>query len=175
MDGDPARPLTRQVVVVSQGAHFITEEATFVQHMGRVAELLRARTSRGTLVLFHDSVPGVADCDTRQFARPLETLEEAERLVFDKAFYDGPSFKRRNELAAGVFGAAGFVHLHTYLPTVLRQDSRLGYRVRPSSQGGARFLDCIHFCVPGPTLLWADMLAQRVVQASECARQIEII
>ena len=174
MHGGPARPLTRQVVVVSQGTHFIAEETAFVQHMRRVAELLRARTSRDTLVLFHDSVPGVADCDTRQFARPQETLEEAERLVRDKAFYDGPSFKRRNELAAGVFGTAGFVRLHTYLPTVLRQDSRLGYRVRPSSQGGARFLDCIHFCVPGPTLLWVDMLAHRVVQASECARQIRL-
>ena len=170
MHGTLARPHNTQVVVISQGAHFIAEESTFVQHMRQVAELLRARTSRGTLVIFHDSVPGVADCDLRQFERPLQTLEEAERIVQDKPFYDGPNFKRRNKLAAELFGAAGFVHLHTYLPTVMRQDSRLGYRVRPASQGGGRFLDCIHFCVPGPTLLWADMLAQRVVQASECAQ-----
>ena len=107
-----------------------------MQHMRQVAELLRARTSRGTLVIFHDSVPGVADCDLRQFGRPLQTLEEAERIVQEKPFYDGPNFKRRNKLAAELFGAAGFVHLHTYLPTVMRQDSRLGYRVRPASQGG---------------------------------------
>ena len=60
------------------------------------------------------------------------------------------------------------MRLHTYVPTVLRQDSRLGYRGSKSSGGQSQSLDCIHFCLPGPTTLWADMLAARVVQAAAC-------
>ena len=154
------------VIVLSQGAHFIDDEAQFVRQMERVVAAVQANARPGALVVYRDSVPGVSDCDVRRFDAPLASVEQAEALVKAHGFYDGPHFKRRNEVAARVFDAAGFVRLHAYLPTVMRQDSRLGYRASRSS--GQLGLDCIHFCVPGPTTLWADMLARRVVQAAAC-------
>lgn len=155
-----------QVLVLSQGTHFIDDEDQFVRQMERVVAVVHANARPGALVVYRDSVPGMSDCDARRFDAPLASIEQAEALVKAHGFHDGPQFKRRNEVAARVFDAGGFVRLHAYLPTVMRQDSRLGYRASRSS--GQLALDCIHFCVPGPTTLWADMLARRVVQAATC-------
>lgn len=156
-----------RAIVITQGMHFIEDDHAYTRQMQHVAHTIATRVRPGTLVMFRDTVPGVADCVDRQFAPPLTSLDEAEDLVWNKQrFFHGPLFKARNEKASAIFGAAGFVRLHVYVPTVLRQDSRLGYR--DSRHGIGHVVDCVHYCLPGPTMVWADMVAARIVQAVQC-------
>jgi len=152
------------VIVVNSGAHTIREDAIFRVQMQRAAAVLAENARASALKIWRDTVPGVAGCERTQFAEPLATLGEAVAYYDSHAFFDGATFKRRNEIAAEIFRAhAGAIRLHAYTPSIMRIDSHVGRHVT----GGP--IDCLHYCIPGPTMLWVDLLTNRMVQAARCA------
>ena len=51
-------------------------------------------------------------------------------------------------------------YLDVYPPTILRADMHPGAHHGTGTTGTS---DCLHYCLPGPTLLWAELLLREVV------------
>lgn len=152
------------VIIVNSGAHTISDDAAFKVEMERAADALAQNARPGALKVWRDLVPGVADCERSKFAPPLASLGDAEAWYARHPFFDGATFRRRNDVAAAIFAArAGAARLHAFSPSIMRIDAHVGER----ATGGA--IDCLHYCIPGPTMLWADLLTNRMIQAAGCA------
>lgn len=76
--------------------------------------------------------------------------------------FEGDRFCARNVAVRSLIGRAPHrerpVHyLDVYPPTLLRAD------MHPGTRTGAGTSDCLHYCLPGPTLLWAELLVREAV------------
>jgi hypothetical protein len=133
------------VFVVNSGAHSVNE-SSYEGHVKKAATFLAAEAPPSSLLFHRDTVPGHAGCENFAHAPPLHSTSEAEAYLQAHPWYDGDTFKEKNVVSSRVFEEAGFVHLATYAPTIRRLDSHIGAR------------DCLHYCIPGPSVAWCEML-----------------
>jgi hypothetical protein len=127
------------VVVVNSGAHYEADDP-FSRYTAGAADLLAAHRPPLELV-YRNTVPGHGDC--AQIHAPFNSVGEAEEWVDTHRHYDSPNFKRQNLIAQEIFASRGFSLIDAYNTTVTRGDVHI---------------DCLHLCVPGPMVLWVDML-----------------
>jgi hypothetical protein len=134
---------TWDIIVFNLGAHFVPDPE-FRKYVDDASHFLKTYAKPHALKIFRSTVPGHSKCMTLTSA--FESLESAERHVEQHPWYDGPEFKYQNAIAKDIVEPYGLIYLDTYEPTVLRGD------MHSSSK------DCLHYCLPGPSLIWADMV-----------------
>jgi hypothetical protein len=109
----------------------------------------------GLLLVWRDTVPGHSGCDATRLGRPFPTSRDAELGLEGAPWFDGRAFAAKNAAALGLAAASGFHRLETYGPTLRRRDAHIGHG------------DCLHYCLPGPSSLWCDLLAELVVDGGK--------
>lgn len=134
---------TWDVIVFNLGAHYVPDPE-FRKYVDEASHFLATYSKPHALKIFRSTVPGHNHCMTLSSA--FESLETAETYVENDPWYDGSHFKRQNAIAKDIVESYGFNYLNTYEPTVLRGDMHSSNK------------DCLHYCLPGPSLIWADML-----------------
>jgi len=144
------------VFVLNSGAHTVNE-SWYESNIRNAAKYLVVEAPHSSLLLYRDTVPGHGGCEAHFHDDPLRNVSGAEAYVKGHPWYDGggtsQTFKRRNELANQVFGGSGVQHRPTYGPTLMRLDSHISAR------------DCLHYCVPGPSIVRCEMLHRQMPQA----------
>ena len=137
-------------IVLNAGAHLHANVdglyATLLRHARHAIEPHVQR--RNATVFFRTTVPGHGDCMTQ--TRPFASVDEAEAYVRGHPWYDGAHFSGLDAIARRIFGSQ---ILDVYAPTLMRPDHHRSER------------DCLHYCLPGPSTVWVDMLWSRWVDA----------
>jgi hypothetical protein len=158
------------VVVVNTGAHFriplpgvpreenmevknaaafstVAKYETVIDGMSNVLAKYKAPSA---LILFRDIIGGHSGCDAIATTAPWTSQAEALEHMTKNPFHQSNTYRGLNEIAAAIYTRYGIVRLPIYNSTVLRHDSHTGGK------------DCLHYCIPGPSLHWSDMLAAAI-------------
>eukprot|EP00421_Protoceratium_reticulatum_P064115 CAMPEP_0168412748 /NCGR_PEP_ID=MMETSP0228-20121227/28869_1 /TAXON_ID=133427 /ORGANISM="Protoceratium reticulatum, Strain CCCM 535 (=CCMP 1889)" /LENGTH=332 /DNA_ID=CAMNT_0008426521 /DNA_START=95 /DNA_END=1090 /DNA_ORIENTATION=+ len=134
---------TWDVIVFNLGAHYVADPE-FRNYVTKASHFLATYAKPQALRIYRTSVPGHNSC--MNLTSAFGSLEIAEKYVETNPWYDGSHFKSQNAIAKAIVERFGFIYLNTYEPTILRGDMHCSNR------------DCLHYCLPGPSLIWADML-----------------
>ena len=148
------------LVVLNAGAHgpgHGVSHAVYERRLRAAASHVQAQARPGAVLLFRNTPFGHPGCDERRYLPPLPSVEAAEAYLSTGnakggRTYDWREFKQRNSVAAPIFEAAGFKVLDVYTPTSMRADAHI-----PK--------DCLHYCIPGPTLHWVNLAAAAVLDS----------
>lgn len=132
------------VIVLNTGTHFL-DDNKFRANVWNAASFLKP-LSQSRLIVFRETVPGHALC--MNLVTPFADLQSAVNWTeVSHPYYEGKNFRRQNSIASQIFKEFDFSILPVYVPTVLRGDWHI------INEG-----DCLHYCVPGPSSTWLNML-----------------
>ena len=94
--------------------------------------------------LFYRTSPaGHPGCSSR--SRPFASAAEANASLLNASrTYDWAEYEQRNALARQTFRPLGFTLLDVEVPTSMRPDRHQ--------------VDCLHYCLPGPSMLWVQLM-----------------
>lgn len=145
------------VVVVNSGAHFV-DDVTYAKLMTAASDRIKSLVSPKQRIIFRATVPGHSNCT--EATQPFNNLAEAEVDIAANPWFDGAHFQKHNDIARREFQRNGFEYMDVYTPTVQRRDMHVG-----KSTNGKQ--DCLHYCLPGPSLLWVDFLLHMIDGGSE--------
>lgn len=135
------------VIVLNSGAHMLgRNESDYARHTELAASFVSDHARVGARLLFRDTVPGHSDCDKFIASNPFLNVNDAEDYISAHPFYDGARFKALNDIARDSYQKHGLRPLEVYNATVMRIDAHIGHG------------DCLHYCVPGPSVYWCDVL-----------------
>ncbi|CAI5529348.1 unnamed protein product [Closterium sp. Naga37s-1] len=137
------------VVVVNRGAHFIGGK-DFERSVPAALSFLRKKLP-DALIIWRNTPPGHANCTT--YIGPIKKRQNPEILPFH---WD--MFTRQNKLVRGMMHEVGAVYMDVDTATALRPDSHKGF---VEERG---ILDCLHYCTPGPTDMWVELLADIILR-----------
>lgn len=115
-----------------------------------MVRVLKQNASESAFILFRDSIGGHTGCNGFKQALPWTSMEEAWSQSLEHPFHQSTTYRYLNEIAAAEYTKHGIVRLPIYNSTLLRRDSHKGGK------------DCLHYCIPGPSLHWSDMLAAAI-------------
>ena len=140
------------IVVLNTGTHAGFGGSTritlamFREKMGRAAGRTRelAQLADFPPRLFYRTSPaGHPGCSRR--SRPFESVAEANASFLQASrTYDWAEYGQRNALARQIFRAPDFTLLDVEAPTSMRPDRHQ--------------VDCLHYCLPGPSMLWVQFM-----------------
>lgn len=136
------------VIVVNSGAHFV-EDGRYKKLMSEAANAISTVARKDSLVIFRSTVPGHQGCNDA--LAPFDSISEAEHDTQAQPWYEGDRFAGHNIIAKEIFERAGFVYMDVYTSTILRRDMHVGGN------------DCLHYCLPGPSMSWVDILIHGVI------------
>ncbi|CAI5460142.1 unnamed protein product [Closterium sp. Yama58-4] len=137
------------VVVVNRGAHFIGGK-DFERSVAAALGFLRKKLP-DALIIWRNTPPGHANCTT--YIGPIKKRQNPEILPFH---WD--MFTRQNNMVRGMMHDVGAVYMDVDTATALRPDSHKGF---VEERG---ILDCLHYCTPGPTDMWVELLADIILR-----------
>ena len=143
------------IVVLNTGAHAgfgggtLITLANFSHTMSRAAQRTRQLAQRADIpprLFYRTSPAGHPGCSSR--SRPFASAAEAKASFLNASrkhkSYDWPEFAQRNAVARRIFPPLGFTLLDVEVPTSMRPD-------RHDSA-------CLHYCLPGPSMLWVQLM-----------------
>jgi GDSL/SGNH-like Acyl-Esterase family found in Pmr5 and Cas1p len=151
------------VVVLNRGAHYQNDTA-FSAGMHKIIEEIKEWKIECALLGFkchlfwRTSVPGHPKCDTVNFTKPINDVDQMESWIANRSNYDSFTMKyhwydyqHQNELALNLLrqglGDDGFQVLDAYHLNVRRPDEHRAH------QG-----DCLHNCYPGKMDVYNQLL-----------------
>ena len=141
------------VIILNAGAHGPGHGFSrwlYTQNLQAAAAHVQAHARPGARLFFRNTPFGHPDCDARRYLPPLPSVESAETdLQGSRVSHDWKEFKERNRVAEPIFEAAGFQVVDVYTPTSMRSDAHIPH-------------DCLHYCIPGPTLHWVNLVATAI-------------
>lgn len=161
------------LVVLNAGAHGgynsnrTLSLGLYHDSMMRAAKAVRTRwgerhghRQRGTAdarLVFRNTPPGHPGCmtATRPYPGAVAAADALATAPAERRL-DWLEYGDRNAVAEAVFSSAGFTVLNVATPTSLRPDRHLGVHLN----------DCLHYCLPGPVMLWVHMLYAAMVRGS---------
>ncbi|CAI7844117.1 unnamed protein product [Closterium sp. NIES-53] len=137
------------VVVVNRGAHFIGGK-DFERSVPAALEFLREKLP-DALIVWRNTPPGHANCTS--YIGPIKKRQNPEILPFH---WD--MFTHQNEMVRTMIHEVGGVYMDVDSATALRPDSHKGL---VEERG---ILDCLHYCTPGPTDMWVELLGDIILR-----------
>ncbi|CAI5493560.1 unnamed protein product [Closterium sp. Naga37s-1] len=138
-----------RVVILNRGAHY-RPDRHFISAVRSTVRFLRNKLP-DALLIYRTTVQGHANCSEHD--KPLLVPGPTDNLPF---FWG--KFHEQNELARAAVEEVGGVYLDVAAMTVLRPDSHQGFIPELNHE------DCLHYCIPGPQDLWAQMLQNVLLQ-----------
>ncbi|GJP54320.1 hypothetical protein CLOM_g13422, partial [Closterium sp. NIES-68] len=132
-----------RVLIVNRGAHY-RPDRHFISAVRSALRFLRNKLP-DTLIIYRTTVQGHANCTEHD--KPLLLPGPTDNLPFFWGKFHG-----QNELARRAVEEVGGVFMDVESMTVLRPDSHQGFIPELNHE------DCLHYCIPGPEDLWAQML-----------------
>lgn len=116
-----------------------------------MVRVLKQNASESAFILFRDSIGGHTGCNGFKQALPWTSMEEAWSQRLEHPFHQSTTYRYLNEIAAAEYTKHGIDRAFA--------DLQLYVTERDSHNGGK---DCLHYCIPGPSLHWSDMLAAAI-------------
>ncbi|CAI5532720.1 unnamed protein product [Closterium sp. Naga37s-1] len=138
-----------RVVILNRGAHY-RPDRHFISAVRSTLRFLRNKLP-DALLIYRTTVQGHANCSEHD--KPLLVPGPTDNLPF---FWG--KFHEQNELARAAVEEVGGVYLDVAAMTVLRPDSHQGFIPELNHE------DCLHYCIPGPQDVWAQMLQNVLLQ-----------
>ncbi|CAI5526107.1 unnamed protein product [Closterium sp. Naga37s-1] len=138
-----------RVFILNRGAHY-RPDRHFISAVRSTLRFLRNKLP-DALLIYRTTVHGHANCSEHD--KPLLVPGPTDNLPF---FWG--KFHEQNELARAAVEEVGGVYLDVAAMTVLRPDSHQGFIPELNHE------DCLHYCIPGPQDVWAQMLQNVLLQ-----------
>eukprot|EP00271_Cylindrocystis_brebissonii_P000137 TRINITY_DN10194_c0_g12_i1.p1 TRINITY_DN10194_c0_g12~~TRINITY_DN10194_c0_g12_i1.p1 ORF type:complete len:789 (+),score=38.59 TRINITY_DN10194_c0_g12_i1:972-3338(+) len=137
------------IVILNTGAHYRADEI-LDKNVRDTLYYVRKRLPNA-LIVWRNTVPGHINCT--QYPAPLKKRQDPKTLPKDWGWGE---FKRQNEMVEVWVKKIGAVYLNVEPSTALRADGHLG--------DTGSFVDCLHFCQPGPLDNWVVLLYNALKQ-----------
>ena len=133
------------VVLLNRGAHYVND-SIFLSEYKDTLYFLR-RTMPDALLFLRTTVSGHEDCRNRHNQAPLRARDPRP-----SGTYNWDKFEVQNKLLERLVNGDAFLASHTFIMDV---DPATSLRADSHS-------DCLHYCMPGPMDMWADMFVSMV-------------
>ncbi|CAI5477449.1 unnamed protein product [Closterium sp. Yama58-4] len=138
-----------RVIILNRGAHY-RPDRHFISAVRSTLRFLRNKLPDAILI-YRTTVQGHANCSEHD--KPLLVPGPTDNLPF---FWG--RFHEQNELARAAVEEVGGMYLDVAAMTVLRPDSHQGFIPELNHE------DCLHYCIPGPQDVWAQLLQNVLLQ-----------
>ena len=131
------------VIVFNRGAHYEANDTEFIDDVNLAFSYVNTHFPN-TTVLYRATAVGHADIDKLFYSSPL-TIPQPFNMTNPEFHY--ADFQRQNELVQNLIDKRfpNYIYLDVYPMSILRADSHR---------------DPLHYCIPGPTSAWSDLLFQ---------------
>ena len=148
---------TRQphIIVLNRGAHFRATNETVAGYRDALDAI--RRLAPDAMVFVRSTPGGHAECWNRRNLAPLDP-----RFTPRPAAIYNWSNLRRQDLVMDALLASD----HAYADYAFFMDVTVATGARPDSHKTDK-KDCLHYCIPGPIDMWADLFANMVLYADK--------
>ena len=134
------------VIVLNRGAHF-TPDGGFRAGVRAAVRYIR-NLEPDKLIIVRSTPPGHVYCSN--YSEPIIAPQDPASLP-----HHWGEFARQNKILKEEAEAVGAVYMDVDPMTVLRPDGHLGPPI-----------DCLHYCIPGPLDVWAQLLLNLILKLS---------
>ena len=134
------------VIVLNRGAHYMPDSGFRAGVRAAVRYIRNLEPDK--LIIMRSTPPGHVYCNN--YSEPIAEPQDPDSLP-----HHWGEFARQNKILREEAEAVGAVFMDVNPMTVLRPDGHLGPPI-----------DCLHYCIPGPLDVWAQLLLNWILKLS---------